>query len=824
MKATFLHGFKPLAKRFTKDGVEPYPMVKKVSSKVFDLPLDATGLRQKFEICVAQANMGACMLKGELDGNLVKESRAGRTRAQQPSQTLLLDFDGLSLTGVPTGSHYTGDDLRHLAEHLVTLLPDPLQNTSYIAHASASMGMKKGLVSMHMEFWLDAPIQPDAQKNVLRYFNLMDETLASNLTLNAIGTGLCWPLDICTADNSRMIFIGTPQFDGVDNPIPDDTDRFQFVEHQNTLISVIELMNWFDGNDLKKRQKKVLNALQEANGLDTRKSDRYKNVIIDGFKHRVVSNPNEIEMEPHSFYEHYVTYNVSGGDSHAYYVLKHNPTVVYNWKGEPPFLFQKANPDQYEAHIEEYGIEGDGDGMPLGFRDPTSDLHFSGIYDPAAKKLHEVNPIQKSNMADFFADRGGIMPDPIPQIDYLFRPQDHRSVDIRNRFINRFDEPPLLANHDGLDLIEWNQLHTHIEDQCPTLYKILLSVTGDGILELQRFLNWLAWVVQTKGKTGVAWLFQGTQGTGKGVLFNHVLRPIFAEYAVEKRLSNVEDEFNSWIETALIAAIDEFKVGRNSRGDAFMEKFKHKISEPFVTVRGMRANQREVLNFTNWLLFTNEHDALPIENGDRRMNVCPRQEIKLNERYPDIMDDIKKKLPEEIKKFANLLHACETDEGLAQVVLENDAKQIMRETSMTSVEVFCSALRQGNFEFFAELLDRQPGMGTGDDTTILLSCQNTLRGWMKQILDGKQEVLTTPAELRPLYMMLVGNIQTDHKLRQLLAKKAIVPQQRRVGDSVVRRISIKLRSDDWQALARRYLHRTAPSYDQLGDSNEQNTA
>jgi len=72
--------------------------------------------------------------------------------------------------------------------------------------------------------------------------------------------------------------------------------------------------------------------------------------------------------------------------------------------------------------------------------------------------------------------------------------------------------------------------------------------------------------------------------------------------------------------------------------------------------------------------------------------------------------------------------------------------------------------------------------------------------------------------------MLVGNIQTDHKLRQLLAKKAIVPQQRRVGDSVVRRISIKLRSNDWQALARRYLHHTAPSYDQLGDSDEQSTA
>jgi hypothetical protein len=41
------------------------------------------------------------------------------------------------------------------------------------------------------------------------------------------------------------------------------------------------------------------------------------------------------------------------------------------------------------------------------------------------------------------------------------------------------------------------------------------------------FLNWLAFILQHRDRTKTAWVLHGVPGTGKGLLTNDILRPIF---------------------------------------------------------------------------------------------------------------------------------------------------------------------------------------------------------------------------------------------------------------------------------------------------------
>ena len=810
MKITFLRGFKPLVKEYSASGVTPYPMVKKVSSYEYsDLPLNAEGLRKIFELYQTHAKRGDCRLKGGLKTPLTNESRSGKTNSKAPNHSFILDFDGIKLDDTQWSPPFTGDSIRRLAQELIRLLPPAFHQVSCIAHASASLGVKPNIISMHIEFLTDLPLDPETQKRLIRYMNLTNDVLSKNIQLTATARGLRWPLDICTADNSRMIFIGTPIFNEISDPIPNPEDRFQLIissDQDRQTVSAVKLLEWFNESDLHKKQAAKIKELQQLAGIDKIKPERTKNLIINGVKQAVVINPPALEMEAHQEYEHYITYNCNGGDSHAYYVLKNNPTVVYNWKGEPPFLFQRANEQAYNDHIETYGIKGEGPGIPVGFRDILSDTHYAGMYNPTDQTLEDLHPLARSNMDDFFADNGGWIPEPVPQVQYKFDPQSSVTVDWAARFINKWVEPPLMAQGTNLNTIPYDELLNAVKEQCPTVYDVLFSVSGCAEQEMHRFLNWLAFIVQDRDKTGIAWLFQGVQGTGKGVLYSRIIKPIFENYAFEKRLPNLEEEFNQWYESSLIVAIDEVKVPLNGRGDTFMEKFRNMITEDEQTVRAMRSNQRTIRSYANFILFTNDYDALPIPLSDRRFIICPRQETPILVRFPDIRERIADVLPNEIPTLASILNAAEVDKIFAKTIMINQAKIIMRETTLSALDEFAEALQKGDFEYFSELLERTPSIGGSEDATILIACHNTLKGWIKKMSSGEVEhVETTVAELRPLYLSLVGRIQTNKKLERALAHKGVNATRLRTDGPDRRRILIPLKTQEgWDYYLERY--------------------
>ena len=228
MNIVFLQAKKPLVKEITKNGTKPYPLVKNFTSTEETITVDKKGLTKLFRaLCSAAAN-GMCMLKGPLKRPLVDEPRAFMTDRATATEILVLDIDGLRAT--------PGDDLQAMADRIVLQLPDLFHDCSYIVQASASLGIKKDTVSLHLFFLLDMPVHPKTLKDFLRSLNYESEFLAEQITLSANGQSLSCVLDPSVADNSKLIYIATPKFTGVEDPYPEA--RFIKVDRGSAVLKI----------------------------------------------------------------------------------------------------------------------------------------------------------------------------------------------------------------------------------------------------------------------------------------------------------------------------------------------------------------------------------------------------------------------------------------------------------------------------------------------------------------------------------------------------------------------------------------------------------
>ena len=165
----------------------------------------------------------------------------------------------------------------------------------------------------------------------------------------------------------------------------------------------------------------------------------------------------------------------------------------------------------------------------------------------------------------------------------------------------------------------------------PVITKIIAHAVGSDGDAYWHFINWLAYIYQNRTKTGTAWILHGVQGTGKGLLVDHVLRPIFGkDYVCKQQSRNLKAEFNGWMERAIIVNLDEFDVSdAGSDSGSVMQALKMWITDAQLPIRALHKESRMTDNYSNFILTTNAKSALPVDDGDRRMNFGVRQEEKL---------------------------------------------------------------------------------------------------------------------------------------------------------------------------------------------------
>ena len=677
MILTFLKSSIPLTKTFVRHAdsagfkSSPYPGVRDFTS----INETVETITDLYETLRSHADQGHCLLKGNTRRTLNNESRAGSTQPDLPTDYLVLDLD------------FDEDPLIQNIEVFLRLL-FPNSTGGYVFQRSASSGItRQSAIRGHIFLPLAQPITPRQAKQYLIHWNLT--LLKSLIRLSANGFALRWPLDVSTCQNDKLIYIAPPVVQDADGkPLPDPL-------HEQRWIAVDGpawiLPNQPNPERLETETQVCISRLRREAKYPAR---RARTATYPNEPEPVLTNPAQGVVTEHKIERGFIYLNLNNGDSWGYFMT---PTsdIVRNFKGEPPFLLSAFDPE-FRNHLDRALEEAEPPKQEVAytFRDRHSDQYYT-ILDTNPPYIQVVK--NRERLLDF---RRLHNLDPKEPVDLWTVHYDFHStvrVDPVNKMVNLYDPGAYLGPNASLPA------HPN-PSQFPIINRILHNVVGNLPEAMDHLTNWLACIVQFRKKIGTAWILQGHQGSGKGLLVNAIMGRILGRQHVASISQNaLEDPYHTFRERCLLVMLDEAHLPSNEdRTIAILNRLKSMITESETSIRVMFHGFKNIASQENYILTTNQTAPVWVEPTDRRFLVGPpATALKITS------EEIEVQLPQEIHWFASWLLNYPADMARARKVdipvLEPYRPQAHR-LGTNSVGDFFTALKAGDLRWFANEL------------------------------------------------------------------------------------------------------------------------
>jgi Family of unknown function (DUF5906) len=190
----------------------------------------------------------------------------------------------------------------------------------------------------------------------------------------------------------------------------------------------------------------------------------------------------------------------------------------------------------------------------------------------------------------------------LPSADDLF---ELNEVPCVNEY-NRNSMPDVPASFSRGDLLAIDTVKNH-------LAMILVEPNSVEIM-----LSWMAYCVQNPGvKIRWAPLIKGIEGDGKSVLGNLMMAVMGMANVGIVSPSVLGTGFTAWAAGRCVNVLEEIRMVGHNRHDV-LNTIKPYITNDQVTIHPKGVNEYVAPNTVNYIAFTNHHDALPLEDTDRR--------------------------------------------------------------------------------------------------------------------------------------------------------------------------------------------------------------
>lgn len=202
----------------------------------------------------------------------------------------------------------------------------------------------------------------------------------------------------------------------------------------------------------------------------------------------------------------------------------------------------------------------------------------------------------------------------MPTIDQkVYLPGMAKILDFNGRMcVNTFDETSVPAAKEpetDEEIAALEKIQNH--------FRILLP----NELERNQVLDFLAYNVQFPAEK-IVWaiVMQGAEGAGKTVLLKMLARVMGPQNVGPLSATELQDKYTGWAENKKMVFIEEIRLHGSNRYE-IMDKMKPFISNEEANIRRMNTDSYEIPNVTNYFMFTNFWDALPLSRMDRRYYV-----------------------------------------------------------------------------------------------------------------------------------------------------------------------------------------------------------
>ena len=773
----FLGTNTPLTKTYWKgpNGIEKtsYPAAYEFTS--YDE--NCTDLNDLLKAMLKHAALGHCLLKGAIDSPLVNQSRAGSTSSSDMTEWLCFDIDGLPETiDMLAADGLTTVTVPFTPDYFMSLIG--LGDVTYIVQWSASYGIENKKLRCHIMVQMDRAVSAPLIKQWLIHLNHAIDRLRDAQTLTKTGHALSWALDITACQNDKLIYIAAPILTGIKNPLG-KSPRIALIPKSKAKYVFPSGVNTAKNRTL--TDKRIL-ELRAAVGLPLRKLT-YR---VAG-KTEVLVKPDRCDATEVKQERGFVYFNINGGDSWAYYHPENNPDYIYNFKGEPTYLTKELLPD-YWASLQAQGHRVDSDGLAyLAFCDRVTGTYWKGTYDEKNDVL-DINPSKTLIILQHFAKQHGmVIGDFVPEWDMTFDPHDSVRVDYDNRTVNVFQ------------LTEYMKTTAKKVTQCPpTIFKVIHHALGSDPDITERFINWVACILQERDRTLTSWVLHGAQGTGKGIMMNCILRPLFGfSQTTVRRMEEFKQPYNGYMRQCMLVFVDEVQTSQLLDEQGVAANLRNFITEQTITIRQMYSPPIEARNFTNWIFASNKPDPIRIPKNDRRTNVAKYQPNKF---YPTPADQArwpadKARIDKELQAFHDFLLGYPVDRVAAGTPIESEDRDILIDISETAIDTVANALLEGNMEFF---IDQLPTSVKYQSNTLEMNRIDNYKDVLEQLLT-RTDALTGACniardELRTIFDYAIGNMSdSPNKFTSLLKHHRIYIKKVWMGTKTVNGISVEFK-------------------------------
>lgn len=192
----------------------------------------------------------------------------------------------------------------------------------------------------------------------------------------------------------------------------------------------------------------------------------------------------------------------------------------------------------------------------------------------------------------------------------IYLPGEQRIVEIGGKkYANTFDEssiPPEREPTTAADRAVIAKAEAHFE------------LLFEDERERNLLLDYLAYTVQLPAEK-IVWgiVIQGVEGAGKTWMLHLMAAVLGPENVAPLEASVLQDTFTGWAQGKKLLFVEEIRLSGANRYEV-IDKFKPFVSNATINVRRMQRESCPVPNVTNYLLFTNYWDALPLSRTDRR--------------------------------------------------------------------------------------------------------------------------------------------------------------------------------------------------------------
>ena len=278
----------------------------------------------------------------------------------------------------------------------------------------------------------------------------------------------------------------------------------------------------------------------------------------------------------------------------------------------------------------------------------------------------------------------------------------------------------------------------------PHIQALFFNLLQNDYIRLEYFINWLAAALVTLRKNGTAIVLKGSQGTGKGVLYEQIIQPIVGEkYTYTFSNHDLKSNFNKNLQNKLFIVGNEIK-GDFREGNSIYETLKMWVTDKDLRIEIKGKDAFQVTNYFNLLIFSNNETPLQIQATDRRYTVFETSNRKLievatedfgYESTVEFINGIKK----ELESFTIDLFKYDFKISKVRVPLPTPEKTRIYIASVKKSEIFADAVRNKDYDFFQNtMLEYVEAM---DNAQFLKICKTSRVPIIYKQISGAEKIV-----------------------------------------------------------------------------------